>query len=417
MPRPIPRDQSFDATLALIRDPYEFVRKRSQLHGSDLFETRLLLRRTVCMIGPEAARLFYDPDRFVRRGATPERIRSTLLGRGGVQGLDDAAHRHRKGMFMALMAPERIARLGEMTAEVLRAHARTWTSRERVVLHDALPEVLTRAVCAWSGVPLAEAEVGRRSRELTAMFDGAGAIGPRHWRSRLARRSGERWIAGLVQRVRAGGLEPPEESALRVIALHRDPEGEPLSPRVAAVEVINVLRPTVAVAVFITLAAHALHQHPECRRRLQAGEAGYADLFVQEVRRFYPFFPAVMARTRRAFEWQGCRFPEGVRVMLDLYGTDHDPRSWDAPDEFRPERFRTWDGSPFDFIPQGAGDHYQGHRCPGEWIAIELMKVAVDFLARRIAYDVPEQDLRIDLSRLPALPRSRFVISNVRTDL
>lgn len=51
MPRPIPRDESFDATLALIRDPYEFVRKRSQRHGSDLFETRLLLRRTVCMIG------------------------------------------------------------------------------------------------------------------------------------------------------------------------------------------------------------------------------------------------------------------------------------------------------------------------------------------------------------------------------
>ena len=414
MPRPIPRDESFDATLALIRDPYEFVRKRSQRHGSDLFETRLLLRRTVCMIGPEAARLFYDQDRFVRRGAMPERIRSTLLGRGGVQGLDDAAHRHRKRMFMALMTPERIARLGEMTAEVLRAHASEWASRERVVLYDALPEILTRAVCAWSGVSLAEAEVGRRSRELTAMFDGAGAIGPQHWWSRLARWSGERWIAGLVERVRAGTLDPPEESALRVLALHRDLEGKPLSPRVAAVEVLNVLRPTVAVAVFITHAAHALHEHPECRQRLQAGEAGYADLFVQEVRRFYPFFPAVMARTRRGFEWKGYRFPEGARVMLDLHGTDHDPRSWNAPEEFRPERFRRWDGSPFDFIPQGGGDHHQGHRCAGEWITIELMKVAVDFLARRIAYDVPDQDLRIDRARLPALPRSRFVIGNVQ---
>ncbi|MHB0672186.1 cytochrome P450 [Roseomonas mucosa] len=417
MPRPIPRDESFDATLALIRDPYGFVRKRCQRYGSDLFETRLLLRRTICMTGPEATRLFYDPDRFVRRGVMPERIRSTLLGRGGVQGLDGEAHRHRKRMFMSLMSPERIAELGELTAGILRVHAPKWASRERVVLYDELPEVLTRAVCAWSGVPLAEAEVGRRSRELTAMFDGAGAIGPRHWRSRLARRRGERWIAELVQRVRAGRLDPPEGSALRVIALHRDLEGKPLDPRVSAVEVINVLRPTVAVSVFITLAAHALHRHPEGRRRLRAGEAGYADLFVQEVRRFYPFFPAVMARTRRDFEWKGYRFPEGARVMLDLHGTDHDPRSWDAPEEFRPERFRTWDGNPFDFIPQGGGDHHQGHRCAGEWITIELMKVVVDFLARRIAYDVPEQDLRIDYSRLPALPRSRFVISNVRTDL
>lgn len=73
-------------------------------------------------------------------------------------------------------------------------------------------------------------------------------------------------------------------------------------------EVINLLRPTVAISVFITLAAHALHRHPECRQKLQAGEAGYADFFVQEVRRFYPFFPAVMARARRDFEWRGYRF-------------------------------------------------------------------------------------------------------------
>lgn len=410
----IPRDERFDATLALIRDPYEFVRKRARRYGSDLFWTRLLLRPTICMTGPEATRLFYDPERFVRRGAMPERIRKTLLGRSGVQGLDGDAHLHRKQMFMALMAPARIAALGELTADCLRDAARRWASMERVVLYDELPEVLTRAVCAWSGVPLGEGELGRRSRELTAMFDAAGAIGPRHWWSRLARRSGERWIAGMVRQVRAGLLEPPEESALRVIALHRDLGGKPLRPRVAAVELLNVLRPTVATSVFITLAAHALHRHPECRRRLEAGEAGYAELFVQEVRRFYPFFPAVMARTRREFEWKGYRFPEGARVMLDLHGTDHDPRSWDAPDEFRPERFRTWDGNPFTFVPQGGGDHHQGHRCPGEWIVIELMKVAVDFLARDLSYDVPEQDLRIDLSRLPALPRSRFVIGNVR---
>lgn len=412
----IPRDESVDGTLGLLRDPYGFVRKRCQRYGADLFETRLLLRRTICMTGPEAAQLFYDPDRFRRRGAMPGRVRRTLLGVGGVQGMDGEAHRHRKHMFMSLMTPERVAALGELAADQLRRHAERWASMERVVLYSELQEVLTRAVCAWSGVPLQEAEVDKRTRELTAMFDAAGTIGPRHWWSRLARRRAETWIAGIVEQVRAGQLDPSEHSALRVIALHRDLEGKPLSPRIAAVEVLNVLRPTVAASVFITLAAHAMREHPECRQRLQAGEAGYADLFVQEVRRFYPFFPSVMARTRRAFEWKGYHFPEGVRVMLDLYGTDHDSRSWDAPEAFRPERFRSWDESPFNFIPQGGGDHHQGHRCPGEWITIALMNVAVDFLARRIAYEVPEQDLRINQSRLPALPQSRFVISNVRVE-
>ena len=120
---------------------------------------------------------------------------------------------------------------------------------------------------------------------------------------------------------------------------------------------------------------------------------------------------------RHDFEWKGYHFPPGRRVILDLYGTNHDARTWDAPGEFRPERFRRWDGSPFNFIPQGGGVHSINHRCPGEWIAIELMKVASDVLAKRITYDVPEQDLRIDRSRLPALPRSRFMISNVREPL
>lgn len=114
MPR-IPREKGLDSTLALAGDPYRFISNRCRRHRSDLFETRLLLRKTICMTGPEAARLFYDPSRFVRRGATPKAIQKTLLGEGGVQGLDDGAHRHRKQMFMSLMAPKRIEQLIQLT--------------------------------------------------------------------------------------------------------------------------------------------------------------------------------------------------------------------------------------------------------------------------------------------------------------
>lgn len=416
MPR-IPRDDILDSTLALVRDPYAFVSERCRRYGSDLFETRLMLRKTICMTGPEAAELFYDESRFVRRGATPGRIQKTLFGRGGVQGLDDEAHRHRKRMLMSLMTPERIGRLAELTAEQWRAYARKWAVMGRVILYDEVREMLTRAVCEWAGVPLDEAEVCLRTRQLTLLFEGAGAIGPTHWRSRLARKLAERWLAGIIEQVRAGRLDPPEGSPAYVISYHRAPGGGLLSPRVAAVELLNVLRPTVAISVYIVFVAHALHRHPEGRRKLRAGEDGYPELFVQEVRRFYPFFPAVAARVRHDFEWKGYRFPKGRRVVLDLHGTNHDARTWEAPEEFRPERFRRWDGSPFAFVPQGGGDRYLNHRCAGEWVTIELMKVASHFLARRMAYDVSEPDPRIDRSRLPARPQRPFVISNVRTDV
>ena len=177
----------------------------------------------------------------------------------------------------------------------------------------------------------------------------------------------------------------------------------------AAVELINLLRPTVAVARFVTFAALGLHDHPECRGKLLAGDEAYLELFVQEVRRFYPFFPLVGGRVRKPFEWRGHRFEKGARVLHDLYGTNHDTRIWEEPGLFRPERFHGWDRSPFTFIPQGGGDHFSNHRCPGEWMTFELMKRAVSLLTTAMHYNVPEQNL----SRMPAIPKSRFVITNV----
>ena len=39
--------------------------------GSDIFATRLLGRPAVCVSGPEAAHMFWQPGRFTRRGALP----------------------------------------------------------------------------------------------------------------------------------------------------------------------------------------------------------------------------------------------------------------------------------------------------------------------------------------------------------
>ena len=101
-------------------------------------------------------------------------------------------------------------------------------------------------------------------------------------------------------------------------------------------------------------------------------------------------------------------------VLLDLYGTNHDPRFWERPERFHPERFRDWRGNPYSFIPQGGGDHLTGHRCGGEWATIEVMKARVrELLGMR--YDVPDQDLRVPLSRMPTQLSSRMVLTDVRS--
>ncbi|NNG58797.1 cytochrome P450 [Sphingomonas paucimobilis] len=407
-----PHTKGLDETLALLADPYRFISSQCQRLGANAFETRVLLKKTTCLKGAKAAEIFYDATRFKREGAMPTAIQKTLLGQGGVQGLDGETHRHRKQMFMSLMTPERVRALARLFEAEWRGAVPGWTRKGEIVFYDELHEPLARAVCAWAGVPLSDDEASNRAGELRALFDAAGSASPRHLWSRLARRRVDTWAARIIEDIRAGSVGPGPETAAYAVAWHRDRNGSLLSPHVAAVELVNVLRPTVAIAVYITFVAHALQTCSGVRAAL-AQQPDYAELFVQEVRRFYPFFPAVVARARRDFEWEGMTVPEGRQAMLDLYGSTHDAAIWADPEKFRPERFRAWNEDSFNFIPQGGGDHYLGHRCPGEWIVLAIMKVAAHLLVNAMRYDVPDQDLSIDFARLPALPKSGFVMRNV----
>jgi fatty-acid peroxygenase len=409
----IPRARGLDSTLALKREPYEFISSRCERLNTDVFETRLLGRKTLCMRGRAAAELFYDGRYFMRHGAAPEPLQKTLLGTTGVQTLDDASHRHRKAMFLALLSSARVKALGNLFREELLRAAQSWTQRSRIVLYDELHLILTRCVCAWASVPVPPEDLEERAAQLTAMFDFAGRAGVKHLRARFARRHAEQWISKLIEAVRAGTLHAAEDSALDRISFHCDVDGQLLAPQPAAVELLNVLRPTVAVSVYIVFIVHALHQFPEARRLLDDGESSAADGFVHEVRRFYPFFPAVPARVRAPFRWGGYDFEKGTRALLDLHGINHDARIWDSPEEFRPRRFLRWSDNSYEFVPQGGGDHLQHHRCAGEWLTVELMRQALAFFTNDVSYSVPAQDLSVDTRRLPALPRSKMVLAGI----
>jgi fatty-acid peroxygenase len=403
----IPRDEAVDSSLAFKAEGYDYIGNRCRRFGSDIFEARLLGRRWYCVRGAAAARMFYVPGRFTRRGGLPLSALRLLQDEGSVAVLDGDAHRERKALLMSLMRPPRLEDIARHAAEELRARSRSW--REDVALHGEFRAVLCRAVCGWAGVPLEEGDAERLTRELGDMIDNAGRIGPANWAARVERWSTERFIRKLVEHVRDGRLAPPAESALHVIAGYRGAERAMLPTEICAVELINILRPTVAIARFMTFAALALHRHPAWRDRLREDDS-LLEPFVHEVRRTTPFFPAVAGVARGPFEWNGHRFQEGDRFILDLYGTDRDAGSWDEPGAFRPERFIGWSGDAFSMIPQGGGDHFENHRCAGEWLTVAVMVAMLRVLVREIDYDVPPQDLSVDLSEMPALPKSGFVI-------
>jgi fatty-acid peroxygenase len=320
-----------------------------------------------------------------------------------VHTLDGELHRLRKAMFVALlMREDGIAALVRQAALAWDAAADGWRGR-RIVLLDESAEVVAGAVARWAGIAVADDEVRGLARDLVAMVDGFATGGPRHWRARRARGRREAWLAQLVEEVRAGRPVVPAGSAVDVVARHTDAGGEQLDPRVAAVELLNIIRPTTAVAWFVAFSGHALIRWPQYREQLASGDPAFAEAWAHEVRRYYPFAPFIGGRAPRETEYDGERIPENSMVLLDLYGQNHDAELWPEPYEFRPERFLGRDIGAFELVPQGGGDPRTTHRCPGEQLTVALLSALAVRLAR-LRFDVPEQDLAIRLHRIPARP-------------
>lgn len=410
----IPNEKTIDDTIDLMKEGYLYIKNRTDDYHANLFETRLLGQKAVCISGEEAVKMFYDPEKFKRNGAVPKRVQKTLFGENAIQTLDGKEHLHRKALFLSLMGPDAQQHLAQMVRAAWEARIPEWEQKDRIVLFDEAKLLLCRCACKWAGVPLREEEAGKRAQEFIDMVYAFGAVGPRHWKGRTARNSTEDWIRTVIEDVRAGKIEAKDGSPLKEMAFYEDAQGRRFNAQMAAVELINVIRPVTAIATFITFAALALFEHPRARDWVQNGDKQHIDWFTREVRRFYPFGPFLGAKVRKSFTWNGYPFDEGLLVLLDMYGTNRDPAIWGDPDVFRPERFRDWDGSLYNFIPQGGADPAKGHRCPGEGITQEIIEASLDFLVNAIDYDVPAQDLSVPLNKMPTLPESGFILQHVK---
>lgn len=405
----IPRLRTLDSSASLLLDGYTFGARRFERLGSDAFHTRLMFTPATFMRGEEGSHLFSEGGRFTITGALP---RSTLqVTRDG-----------------------QLRRLRAIFEEEWSNAVADWMFRTSVTLHVELLDVLTRTALRWAGVPFAGTDLDARVGEFGDLIENAGTFGYPNWMARLTRLRTTRWAGNVVREARSGALPIEPGTPLHAIIDHVDANGEPLENATAATELLNALGPTIAVGRFIIFAALALHTNPRWYAHFRSGnmdDLGNThdlDNFVHEVRRYYPLLPMVARRVRTPFDGMGHRFERHDWVMFDLYGTNHDPRLWQDPGVFRPERFRNWEGNPNTLIPYGGGIAATRHPCPGEPISVDrltvdpltvdpltvdLMRQSVLLLTRGMTYTVADQDLRVSPRRSPAIPEDGFVVRNV----
>lgn len=121
----------------------------------------------------------------------------------------------------------------------------------------------------------------------------------------------------------------------------------------------------------------------------------YLDVTIKEIFRLYQLVPFLLPRSpSETCTVGGYTIPKGCTVLLNAWSIHRDPRYWDNPLEFNPERFLNYEeinkcdynGNNMKFMPFGSGRRL----CPGVALADKMQKLILASLLHSFNWSLPE---------------------------
>ncbi|CAL9783062.1 unnamed protein product [Musa acuminata subsp. burmannicoides] len=137
----------------------------------------------------------------------------------------------------------------------------------------------------------------------------------------------------------------------------------------------------------------------------EANEMMYLKAVIREVFRLHPSVPLLLPRElMEDCRIEGYKIPQKTRVLVNVWTIGRDPKYWEAPQEFKPERFMEggavdFKGNDFQFTPFGAGRRI----CPGMTFAIASLELALANLIYHFDWELPGGLTSADLDMSEAL--------------
>ena len=405
MVKQIPKDLSWDNRIQLMLEGYLFVQNRCNRLDTDVFQTKLNGKNVICMNGKEAAEIFFDEEKFEPLNNIPQLPNKNTNEKMTINSLDDQMCEQ---LCNELLSSTRISELNSLYFTRLEEQAKYWSNQEQIIVFDEIKKLITRVACHWAGIPIKDEELSERANDLYALVDPFESAGLKQRDNKRIQNRVESWIQEVFVQVWKEEIHPEPNATITQISNFQQNE-KLLSVTLATNLLIQILKMIVLNANFITFEVLATIQHQEYKRKLYDIDQ-YDDWFIQEVRRYFPFEPFIGAKVRKEFTWEGYRFAEGSLVLLDMYGTNHDPRIWYNPDLFWPERFKD-----SEMLPYVRKNHNAYWKMLSEKVSRELMKTTLYFLTNHINFEVVDQDFDFSLRKIPTMLKTGLILKNIKT--
>ncbi|XP_026390661.1 cytochrome P450 81E8-like [Papaver somniferum] len=135
----------------------------------------------------------------------------------------------------------------------------------------------------------------------------------------------------------------------------------------------------------------------------------YLHAIIVETLRLYPAGPLLVPHESSAdCVIGGYHIPRGTMLLVNLWAIQNDPKLWDEPNKFKPERFEGIEGGNRDgfmLMPFGTGRR----GCPGEGLAMRLVGLALGSLIQCFEWDRLNGEEMVDMTEGTglALPRAQ----------
>ena len=135
----------------------------------------------------------------------------------------------------------------------------------------------------------------------------------------------------------------------------------------------------------------------------------YLHCIINETLRMYPAAPLLPPHESSAdCVVGGYRIPRGTMLMVNVWAIQNDPKIWDEPSVFKPERFQYVEGEHklgYKFMPFGSGRR----ACPGENLAVRVAGLALGSLIQcfhweRVGEEMVDMEEKFAVSMWKANP-------------
>ncbi|XP_026443201.1 cytochrome P450 71A1-like [Papaver somniferum] len=135
----------------------------------------------------------------------------------------------------------------------------------------------------------------------------------------------------------------------------------------------------------------------------------YLKCIVRETLRMHPPIPTYSRRSSASAKIGGCDIPPNMEVFINVWTFQRDPKLWDEPDEFRPERFIDnpvdFKGQDFQFIPFGSGRR----GCPGMSFGLTVVELVLANLLFAFDWELPggASSKQLDMAKKSGITTTR----------